>query len=314
MSEPLEPAADELRHALAEGWLPIREVARRTGVNPVTLRAWERRYGLIVPQRTPKGHRLYGEAQVARIQAILAWLNRGVAVGQVRDLLDTHDQPREAPVGLWETQRHTLVEAIEALAERRLDEAINRAMALYPAVTLCERLLLPLLEDLERRWQARFGAQAQRVFFHGWLRSKLGARLYHHNQQQGGRPLLLANLSERPLEPGLWLSAWLLSCAGCPVRVFDWPLPTAELIFAVERIAPRALLLYSSQALDGPRLQRQLTKLSASLGIPLVLAGPVAHIHGARLADVAGLALAIDPPAALRHLQDAGLLDNTAEP
>ena len=36
---------------------PIREVSRLTGVNSVTLRAWERRYGLIRPQRTPKGHR-----------------------------------------------------------------------------------------------------------------------------------------------------------------------------------------------------------------------------------------------------------------
>ncbi|MFD1693141.1 MerR family transcriptional regulator [Azotobacter chroococcum] len=77
------------------GWLPIREVARQTGVNPVTLRAWERRYGLILPRRTPKGHRLYNEAHVARIHAVLAWLNRGVAVGQVRDLLD-REPPSEA--------------------------------------------------------------------------------------------------------------------------------------------------------------------------------------------------------------------------
>ena len=42
----------------AEGLLPIRTVSILTGVHSVTLRAWERRYGLITPQRTPKGHRL----------------------------------------------------------------------------------------------------------------------------------------------------------------------------------------------------------------------------------------------------------------
>ncbi len=73
-----EPQASE------PGWLPIREVARLTGVNPVTLRAWERRYGLIVPLRTGKGHRLYNDEHVARIREILAWLNRGVAVGQIK--------------------------------------------------------------------------------------------------------------------------------------------------------------------------------------------------------------------------------------
>ncbi|MFO7703780.1 MAG: MerR family DNA-binding transcriptional regulator, partial [Halopseudomonas sp.] len=35
--------------------LPIREVSRVTGVNAITLRAWERRYGLITPHRTEKG-------------------------------------------------------------------------------------------------------------------------------------------------------------------------------------------------------------------------------------------------------------------
>ncbi|HCN46378.1 MAG TPA: helix-turn-helix-type transcriptional regulator, partial [Pseudomonas sp.] len=72
----------------SDALLPIREIARLTGVNPVTLRAWERRYGLVVPQRTSKGHRLYSSDQVQRIQAIVAWLNRGVAVSQVLPLLD----------------------------------------------------------------------------------------------------------------------------------------------------------------------------------------------------------------------------------
>jgi len=69
--------------ALAEGWIPIREVARMTGVNAVTLRAWERRYGLIVPFRTAKGHRLFSTDHVLRIRRILTWLNRGVSVSQI---------------------------------------------------------------------------------------------------------------------------------------------------------------------------------------------------------------------------------------
>lgn len=75
-----EDLGADFKKALDEGWLPIREVARQTGVNAITLRAWERRYGLVVPQRTPKGHRLYSAEHVQRIMAILTWLNRGVAV------------------------------------------------------------------------------------------------------------------------------------------------------------------------------------------------------------------------------------------
>jgi len=57
---------------------PIREVSRLTGVNPVTLRAWERRYGLIRPTRTDSGHRLYSMADVEAVRSILSWTERGV--------------------------------------------------------------------------------------------------------------------------------------------------------------------------------------------------------------------------------------------
>ena len=81
--------------------------------------------------------------------------------------------------------------------------------------------MLPLLNELEQRWQGQFGAQMERVFFLSWLRSKFGARIYHNNRQLHGAPLLLVNHSDLPLEPHLWLSAWLASSAHCQVKVFD---------------------------------------------------------------------------------------------
>ena len=70
-----------------EQLFPIREVARLTGVNPVTLRAWEWRYGLIVPTRTESGHRLYSMTDIERVRSILGWIDRGVAVSKIGTLL-----------------------------------------------------------------------------------------------------------------------------------------------------------------------------------------------------------------------------------
>ncbi|MGH8347307.1 MAG: MerR family transcriptional regulator, partial [Pseudomonas sp.] len=70
-----------------EQLFPIREVARLTGVNPVTLRAWERRYGLFVPTRTESGHRLYSMTDIERVRSILGWIDRGVAVSKIGTLL-----------------------------------------------------------------------------------------------------------------------------------------------------------------------------------------------------------------------------------
>ncbi|MGY2317936.1 MerR family transcriptional regulator [Pseudomonas sp. SDO5522_S412] len=309
MTFPLQEPGEDIAEAIEKGWLPIREVARQTGVNAVTLRAWERRYGLIVPQRTPKGHRLFSAEHVQRIHTILTWLNRGVPVSQVKSLIDTAQATSEPPVeNEWHNRRQHLVQAISELAERRVDDAFNQAMALYPPRTLCEQLLLPLLKELELRWQGQFGAQMERVFFYSWLRSKFGARMYHNNRQLNGAPLLLINHSDLPLEPHLWLTAWLASSADCPVEVFDWPLPVGELALAVEHLQPRAVLLYSSKALH----TSVLGKLLSGFSCPKLITGPTVCIHQAELSvlteEIPELLLAEDPLSAHQVLIQRGLI------
>ncbi|PXX56405.1 transcriptional regulator, MerR family [Pseudomonas sp. LAMO17WK12:I10] len=303
-----DASASESDSAHEQGWLPIREVTRQTGVNAVTLRAWERRYGLIVPQRTAKGHRLFSNEHVQRILKILTWLDRGVAVSQVKHLLDAEPAPSEPAQNDWHLQRQRLIQSISQLAERQVDESFNQAMALYPPRTLCEHLLLPLLGELEQRWQGRFGMRMERVFFHSWLRSKFAVRVYHNNRQLQGAPLLLINHSDLPLEPHLWLCAWLISNADCPVEVFDWPLPPGELALAAEHLKARGVLLYSSQSIN----LRQLPRLLGGLDCPVLIVGPAVSIHHAELdictTEIANLHLAADPLSAHQTLTGLRLL------
>ncbi|WP_224770880.1 MerR family transcriptional regulator [Pseudomonas sp. FEN] len=307
MTDSLEVPVD-YASALALGWLPIREVARQTGVNAVTLRAWERRYGLVTPHRTTKGHRLFCAEHVQRIQAIVTWLNRGVAVSQIKQLLDSSPTPLESPGNDWQALRQDLVRAISQLAERQIDERFNQAMSLYPPRTLCERLLMPLLVELEQRWRGQFGAQMEQTFFYTWLRSKLGARIYHNNRQLKGPPVLLVNHSDLPLEPHLWLTAWLVSSADCPVEVFDWPLPAGELVLASEYLKSRAVVLYSSKAMNLTALAR----LRGNIHCPLVVAGLTVCIHFAELSastrESSDMTLAEDPLSAYQSLTRRGLI------
>lgn len=307
-SLPFDPPAD-YHQALAAGWLPIREVARRTGVNPVTLRAWERRYGLIVPMRTAKGHRLYSSEQISRVQQVLTWLERGVAVSKVRGLLDDQRNPAPSGASPWSTLLRQALSAIAQVDERQLDELFNGALSIYPAQTLCEHLMLPLEAELRQRWQGQFGSTLERLFYHAWLRSKLGSRLYYHNRQQQGAPLLLINHSEQAQETGHWLCAWLASSAGCPVRVLDGPLPAGELALAEQRLQPRALVLFSSQALNLPQLPRQLNGCRG----PILLAGSAVNIHYVELVELResslpDLHLAENPLEVRERLDRLGLL------
>jgi DNA-binding transcriptional MerR regulator len=299
MAEPTQPEDLSTRGlagpGVAAGWFPIREVARLTGVNAVTLRAWERRYGLIVPHRTPKGHRLYAQEHVERVMGILSWLNRGVSVGQVKSLIDDPLPQQRIALNDWDALREDLLDAIRQLAERRLDSLCSHAMSLYPPRLICEQLLIPVLSSLDTRWQGQPGGRMARVFFLSWLRSKLGARAYHNNRQLSGAPVLLVNHSNLPLEPNLWLSAWLVSSADCPVEVFDWPLPSTELYLAAELLEPRAVLLYSSKPVEPAHLSR----LLAILKCPLVIAGAKKGIDsdelGAQIEQAQGFWLAEDP-------------------
>lgn len=66
---------------MSAGFVEIGTVARELGVAPSTLRTWERRYRLIVPQRGPGGQRLYDQEQILALRSILAQVRRGARAG-----------------------------------------------------------------------------------------------------------------------------------------------------------------------------------------------------------------------------------------
>ena len=66
------------------GLFPIRTVSELTGVNSITLRAWESRYGLIEPIRKSSGHRLYTQEHIDLINRVVGLLDRGMRIGQVK--------------------------------------------------------------------------------------------------------------------------------------------------------------------------------------------------------------------------------------
>ena len=89
----------------------IGEVALLCDINPVTLRAWQRRYGLLKPQRTDGGHRLFNDADIDRIREIKRWINNGVQVSKVKMLLsneniDVHNG--------WREQQETLLSYLQS--------------------------------------------------------------------------------------------------------------------------------------------------------------------------------------------------------
>ncbi|MDH4571141.1 MULTISPECIES: MerR family transcriptional regulator [Salinicola] len=284
---------------------PIREVSRLTGVNSVTLRAWERRYGLIRPQRTPKGHRLYGRNDIERVERILQWLNRGVPVSQVRELLD---QPEtvETPapqMGDWASQRQHVIQAVEALDTGRLEVLFNQSLSLYPVGLCIAELWQPVVSQLEERWGDQYGATLQRRLLESFLRTRIGTRIYHANQLSNAGTVLVARLPDD--DSGFWslLMGLTASASGYRVQLIDGEMPLSEFPLAVERLDTEALLLASGHAERSDVIRRQLPRLAEQCEAPVCLVGPVARIRASDLENTAVAVLGEDMSQALSRMR-----------
>ncbi|MBR2513306.1 MAG: MerR family transcriptional regulator [Halomonas sp.] len=283
---------------------PIREVSRLTGVNSVTLRAWERRYGLIRPQRTPKGHRLYAQDDITRIERILQWLNRGVPVSQVVDLLD---QPEavETPApaaGDWTSQRQQLQSVIEAVDLPKLEALYYQSLALYPLSVAINELWQPVILSLEAKWASQPDDLVRRTF-EAFLRSQVGIRLHYANQATRG-PLIL--LSAMPDDPG---PLWVLMCAlmaseqGYRVQLLDHSLALADLPQAVARLHSSMVLLSSGQRESDDYIRQALPQAAHSLNVPIGVCGEVARLREGELNDGPVHMLGDDLPQAIARLR-----------
>lgn len=263
--------------------LPIRDAARATGVNPVTLRAWERRYGLVKPERTAKGHRLYSSDQLQQIQQILTWLERGVAISQVAALLREQPEPSTPDTTLWQHQIERFLFSLARFDARQLANQYRELMALYPPVLICAQLLEPLLAELEQRPSNQYGHQLERQFLHSWLHSQLSSRLAHEQDHNRGPALVVANLSAHNPEPRQSLLSLLLSGAGYSLIMLEGSVPASELILLQQRCPLRGIVLIGSHRMDSIQLERELSRLGGQTDCPVFAAGPITRMHGSEL-------------------------------
>ncbi|MHC8337589.1 MerR family transcriptional regulator [Pseudomonas sp. HLT2-19-2] len=272
-----------------EELFPIREVARLTRVNPVTLRAWERRYGLIQPTRTESGHRLYSMADIDRVRSILGWIERGVAVSKVGKILAriaplqmlSHIIPNElvqADYTQWQQQVQAVVSAFD---EVHLEQVYGQIFSSYPLTVVFQDILLPLWKQLLQRHDA-FGQTSEWLFLDGFLRSRVLQRLLLVRVMQPRRVIVSA-LNDQCRELELLVTALFLSSVDSAIQVLAIGQPLAELTLICERVKPKALVLVSNHA-PALELPRRLNRLALSLDCQLMLAGDASDLVQENLA------------------------------
>jgi len=274
------------------GLFPIRTVAQLTGINPVTLRAWERRYGLIEPTRTEKGHRLYSQADVDRINRILLLLDQGVALSQMDEALNRErGMPEGEHADLWSRFRDRLVGAIARFDEDGLERIYNEMLALYPLPVVIQRILVPLLRYIGHRWERGEGLVAEEHFFHVFLRNKLGAQFHHLRHRSQGPVLLAACLPGEQHEIGLLLFAQAAAERGFRPVILGADQPLEELAEVARRCHAAGIVLSGGLDPDGPALFTAIATMVRRGGLPVFVGGRTAERHETELEAAGALPL-----------------------
>ena len=301
--------ANNSHHALpSERLIPIRTVSSLTGVNAVTLRAWERRHALIKPLRTPNGHRLYTMADVEMIRRVLSLLDDGMAIGQVRQVLETnpvHVDPQPiTPSGTdpWSNHQRRLLRAITEFDERALNEIYNEILALYPVGVVTNRLIVPLLQELGERWAQGEGSIAEEHFFSVFLRNKLGARFHHLGGSRHGPKLLAACLPGEQHEVGLLLFTLAALDWNHQVVLLGPNMPLEELPPVAARAAAHAITLSGSATIAISVIEQELSQLCRAVSIPVFIGGPIIEQHLDAVRAAGAIPLGDDLNLALRGI------------
>lgn len=271
----------------SEATFNIGDVSQQTGVPAVTLRAWERRHGLVKPQRTPKGHRLYNQANIEDLHQIVSWLNRGVAISKIATLLASDEatifeQTSDNP---WLTTQQDIFTEIIKLKQRGLNQQIDKLNKSMPFVSLCENVYQPLQLLLKERWQAEgHGYQLESQLWQQCWQRQITLMTLRADKQKANSHCILVNLGPEPPSLDYWLFYGLLLQSAISIDSVN----NVKDIVCLNRLnqtTERSIILFADRRLDTTQT-KQLFKLITSWRGGVFCAGRMADIHSEQLIDL----------------------------
>jgi DNA-binding transcriptional MerR regulator len=257
------------------GYLRIGELAKRTGVSPELLRAWEQRYGLLQPTRTPGGFRLYSTADEARVQRMQSLVSGGLAAAQAARLVLRGGEPEPRPdagsAAPLEEAAANLSAALDRLDEQAANTALDRLISAYTVETVLQDVVLPYLHRLGERWETGEVSVAQEHFASNLLRGRLLGLAQGWGQGQGPRAIL-ACLPGEHHELGLLAFGIALRRRGWRITYLGTNSPIGAVADTARSLTPAVVVLLSINPDNFLDHTREIIELANQ--VPVMIAGP----------------------------------------
>lgn len=252
----------------------IGELSRRTGVSPELLRAWEQRYDLLHPSRSPGGFRLYSADDEMRVRRTLALIGDGLSAAQAARAAGgppAAESTQASP--LTERLGDELRQALEGFDATAAHGVLDRILGTFSTRFAITEVLIPYLRDLGDRWAEGRVTVAQEHFASNLLRGRMLA-LAGDWGAGGPSTAVLACLPGEAHDLGLTLFGVILAQHGWRVTFLgaDTPLDTVET--SARTLRPSVVVLAT---VDERRFRDHagaIRRLAAST--PVAVAAPVA--------------------------------------
>jgi len=265
------------------GYLRIGQLAKRIGISPELLRAWEQRYGLLQPTRTAGGFRLYSAADEARVQRMQRLVSGGLAAAQAARLILSRDElaPQATPPSatILDDAAGNLVASLDRLDEQAANIALDRLLSAYTVEMVLQDVVLPYLHGLGERWAAGEVSVAQEHFASNLLRGRLLGLAQGWGQGQGPGAIL-ACLPGEQHELGLLVFGVALRRRGWRITYLGTNSPIDAVADIARSLAPAVVVLLGvnpERFLDHAQQIEQLANQ-----VRVVIAGPGATPEAAR--------------------------------
>jgi methanogenic corrinoid protein MtbC1 len=238
----------------------IGSLSRLTGYTAALLRAWERRYGLLTPDRGAGGQRLYSEDDLQLLLYVRRLLEAGRSIGEVagagRDALlaragvETHpgadraSQSGAPAASSLESWRRQLIAAALALDSRAGASALDDVFALLAPERAVDDIIVPVAHEVGDLWAAgKFSVASEHLLSDLFL-YRIRRLLDAAQPASASAPIVVAAcFPDEQHQLGLAITAWRVARHGFRVAYLGPSVPLDDLIRGWDVSLPAAVIL-----------------------------------------------------------------------
>ncbi|HET9021401.1 MAG TPA: MerR family transcriptional regulator [Ornithinibacter sp.] len=265
----------------------IKEASSRSGVPVASLRAWERRYGVVEPQRTESGYRLYDDQAIAALSTMRRLVDMGWSPSAAAAAISSGEVAADAQPPTYatvseagraahpeaESLTEELLVAASAVDVVAIESVLDRGFALGTFETVVDTWLMPALHELGEAWASgRVDVAGEHAASYAVMR-RLGQSFAAASSLGGGRRVLVGLPSGSHHELGALAFATAARRSGLAVVYVGADLPVESWRRAVQSFPTRVAVLAVPTEGDRPMAVRTVRALLDSQRDIVVAAG-----------------------------------------